>query len=156
MSDLAVYLLGFAQLHVSITDLSKHSVVTALRARRALADQGVIGNESELDIVDTPYISDLPDGLRDIMSSGRYENVLFCDICKEGPGSNTLSSTIMGLKKEGILPDKWDFVAAPRTYNPLGNVVTFLNEEDIIGAYKNMLSGDDQKQSRVDDMSWIA
>lgn len=46
----------------------------------------------------------------------------------------------MGLKKDGLLPAKWDFVAAPRTYNPLGNVITFLNEEDIVTSFKNMLA----------------
>jgi len=119
----------------------QHSVVTALRARRALAEQNFIDHEREIDIIDSPYISGgVPDGLRNALSNGRYEYVLFCDICKEGPGSNTLSSTIMALKKDGILPAKWDFVAAPRTYNPLGSVVTFLNEEDIIDAYKRRLS----------------
>mmetsp|Transcript_1141 Transcript_1141/g.2241 ORF Transcript_1141/g.2241 Transcript_1141/m.2241 type:complete len:816 (-) Transcript_1141:200-2647(-) len=116
-----------------------NGVVTALRARRDLAEQKVIGHESEIDIIDSPYISDIPDGLRDALSNGRYDTVLFCDICKEGPGSNTLSSIIMGLKKDGILPAKWDFVAAPRTYNPLGNMVTFLNEEDIIGSFRKLI-----------------
>jgi len=46
----------------------------------------------------------------------------------------------MGLKSTGILPKKWEFVAAPRTYNPLGNVVTFLNEEDITRSFKKMIS----------------
>jgi len=42
---------------------------------------------------------------------------------------------IVGLKKKGLLPQKWDFVAAPRVYNPLGNTVAFLNEDDIIGSF---------------------
>ncbi|KAL7535778.1 hypothetical protein ACHAXR_008436 [Thalassiosira sp. AJA248-18] len=117
-----------------------NGVVTALRARRALAEQEVINHESEIDIIDSPYLSDIPEGLRDLLAKGIYEDVLFADICKEGPGSNILSSTVMGLKKDGILPAKWDFVAAPRTYNPLGNVVTFLNEEDIISSFKSMVS----------------
>ena len=116
------------------------SVVTALRARLALVERNIIEYESEIDIIDSPYLSDIPRGLHDAMSNGTYELVLFADICKEGPGSNILSSTIMGLKKEGILPYKWDFVAAPRTYNPLGNEITFLNEEDIMEAYKKLTS----------------
>jgi pyruvate/2-oxoglutarate/acetoin dehydrogenase E1 component len=115
-----------------------NGVVTALHARRSLAEQKVISNENELDIIDTPYISDIPDGLCDALSNGQYEKVLFCDICKEGPGSNVLSSTVMEMKKRGILPAKWDFVAAPRTYNPLGKTITFLNEEDIIRAYMTL------------------
>ena len=111
-----------------------------MRARRALAEQEVIESESELDIIDSPYLSDVPTGLRDAITNGRYDHALFCDVCKEGPGSNVLSSTIMSLKKEGILPTSWDFVAAPRTYNPLGNTITFLNEDDIVAAYKNLSS----------------
>jgi len=111
-----------------------------LRARRALAEQKVIDSESELDIIDSPYLSNVPNGLHDVVASGRHEHVFFCDVCKEGPGSNVLSSTIMSLKKQGILPTSWDFVAAPRTYNTLGNTTTFLNEEDIIRAYTNLIS----------------
>jgi hypothetical protein len=118
----------------------KFSVVTALRARRALADRKFINSESDLDIIDSPYLSNVPNGLRDAVASGRYEHVLFCDVCKEGPGSNVLSSTITSIKELGILPKSWEFVAAPRIYNPLGNTITFLNEEDIIRAYTNLIS----------------
>lgn len=124
-----------------------NGVVTALRARRALVEQKVIDHENEITIADSPYLSEVPDGLRELMTRGNYDTVLFCDICKEGPGSNILSSTIMGLKKDGILPNKWDFVAAPRTYNPLGNVVTFLNEEDIMSSFKKMLIKEDTASS---------
>ena len=110
-----------------------------MRARHALATQKIIDDEREIDIIDSPYISGIPKGLRDALSSGQYELALFADICKEGPGANILSSTIMGLQKDRILPF-WGFVAAPRTYNPLGNVITFLNEEDIIEAYRKMIS----------------
>ena len=111
-----------------------------MRARHTLATQKIIDDEREIDIIDSPYISGIPKGLRDALSSGQYELALFADICKEGPGSNILSSTIMGLQKDRILPEKWEFVSAPRTYNPLGNVITFLNEEDIIEAYRKMIS----------------
>ncbi|KAL9190817.1 hypothetical protein ACHAXT_000523 [Thalassiosira profunda] len=117
-----------------------NGVVTALRARQALVEQKLIGHESEVDIVDSPYISDVPDGLRRSLATGNYESVLFADICKEGPGSNTLSSTVMALKKDDLLPAKWNFVAAPRTYNPLGNTVTFLNEQDIIASFEKTIA----------------
>ena len=119
---------------------SLYSVVTALRARQALGTQKIIGDEREIDIIDLPYLSDIPKGLSDVLSSGQYEFALFADICKSGPGSNILSSTIMGLQKDRILPARWNFVAAPRTYNPLGNIITFLNEDDIIKAYRKMIS----------------
>ena len=112
-----------------------NGVVTSLRARKVLVEREIIGHEGELDILDCPYISAIPDGLRNVMSSEQYEGVIFADICKEGPGSNVLESMIVGLKKEGLLPSQWEFVAAPRAYNPLGNTVTFLNEDDIISSF---------------------
>ena len=115
-----------------------NGVVTALRARKSLLSQNLVASEDDLDIVDCPYISDIPDGLRNAISTNQYSSVLFCDICKEGPGSNVLSSMVMGLKKEKLLPQKWGFVGAPRTYNPLGNTVTFLNADDIIGSFQNV------------------
>ena len=69
--------------------MTKHSVVTALRARRVLAEQNVISHESEINIIDSPYISDIPNGLRDALSNASYDTVLFCDICKEGPQDQT-------------------------------------------------------------------
>lgn len=115
-----------------------NGVVTALKARRSMLEQNLIESEDEVNIVDCPYISGIPDGLRSIVSTNQYKTVLFCDICKEGPGSNVLSSMVMGLNQEKLLPEKWAFVGAPRTYNPLGNTVTFLNEEDIVGSFVSM------------------
>tara|TARA_B110000208_G_C11661640_1_gene391876 strand:- start:402 stop:530 length:129 start_codon:yes stop_codon:yes gene_type:complete len=31
----------------------------------------------------------------------------------------------------GALPEKWQVKTAPKTYNPLGNITTFLNVEDV-------------------------
>lgn len=126
---------GFNGKHLIVT--YGNGVITSLRARRSLAKQKIIISEEDVDIVDCPYISDIPNGLRDAISSNQYADgsILFCDVCKEGPGSNVLSSMVMGLKRENLLPSKWGFVAAPRTYNPLGNTVTFLNEDDIIGSF---------------------
>ena len=112
-----------------------NGVVTALRARQILVERCVISSSDELDILDCPYISAIPDGLRNALSIRMYEGVIFADICKEGPGSNVLSAMIVGLKKEGLLNSNWEFVAAPRTYNPLGNLTTFLNEDDIISSF---------------------
>ena len=115
-----------------------NGVVTALRARKALVERDIIGHDNELDILDCPYISDIPDGLRNALSPRQYEGVIFADICKEGPGSNVLGSLLIGLKKEDLLPQKWEFIAAPRTYNPLGNTVTFLNEDDIVASFQKL------------------
>jgi 2-oxoisovalerate dehydrogenase E1 component len=113
-----------------------NGVVTALHARQDLVKLGLLANEESLDIIECPCISDIPDGLREILN--RYEMVLFADICKEGPGGNVLSPMICSLHQEHLLPAKWQLVSAPRTYNPLGSMVTFLNKEDIVGAFKKM------------------
>jgi pyruvate/2-oxoglutarate/acetoin dehydrogenase E1 component len=115
-----------------------NGVVTALQARRDLVREGIIVDESQLDIIDSPYLSGVSKELEVAMSD--YPNgVLFADICKEGPGSNIFSSIIMVLKEHGSLPDRWAFCGAPRTYNPLGSNVTFLNRDTIKQAFvKNL------------------
>lgn len=110
-----------------------NGVVTALQARKALFEKDMIANETELDVIDCPYISAVPDGLKEIVHE--YDGVVFADICKDGPGSNVLSSMVMNLHGEHLLPQKWEFVGAPRAYNPLGSFVTFLNVSDIEKAF---------------------
>lgn len=117
-----------------------NGVVTALQARKALADQGFVKCESDIDIIDCPYLSGVPKGLEEILPS--YDGIVFADICKEGPGSNVFSSMIMQLQEKGLLPsssDSWIFVGAPRTYNPLGSTVTFLSKERIESAVQRLL-----------------
>lgn len=106
-----------------------NGVVTALQARKAMVDR-IEMDPTELDVIDCPYLSDIPLGLKEVI--GQYKGVLFADICKEGPGSNIFSSMIVTLQREDSLPSNWGFIAAPRTYNPLGNTITFLSQEDII------------------------
>jgi len=113
-----------------------NGVVTALQARKAMISR----IEMELDVIDCPYLSDVPIGLKEVI--GQYKGVLFADICKEGPGSNVLSPMISQLKAENSLPNNWEFVAAPRTYNPLGNTITFLSQEDIIDAFGRIVARD--------------
>jgi 2-oxoisovalerate dehydrogenase E1 component len=116
-----------------------NGVVTSLQARRALFESSVISSEEELDIIDCPYLSGVPDGLRHIV--GQYAGgIIFADICKDGPGSNVLSSMASSLHREELLPNNWDLVAAPRTYNPLGGFQTFLNADDIVDACKKVLN----------------
>jgi hypothetical protein len=69
----------------------------------------------------------------------QYSGVVFADICKEGPGSSVLSSMVTRLHDDGNLPSTWKLVAAPRTYNPLGSIATFLNVPDIVDATKTVL-----------------
>jgi len=115
-----------------------NGVVTSLQARKGLVDQKVVGGEDEIDVIDCPYLSSVPAGLEKML--GDYDHVLFADICKEGPGSNVFSSMITSLHQRGSLPESWGFVGAPRTYNPLGSTVTFLNQDTIEEAMAKLLN----------------
>jgi 2-oxoisovalerate dehydrogenase E1 component len=106
-----------------------NGVVTALQARGVLSGSKQF-SQDDIDVIDCPYLSETPDGLKEI--SMGYSGLLFADICKTGPGSNVLANTIVSLQGEGKLPERWEHVAAPRTYNPLGSTSTFLNTEDIV------------------------
>mmetsp|Transcript_31006 Transcript_31006/g.47500 ORF Transcript_31006/g.47500 Transcript_31006/m.47500 type:complete len:849 (+) Transcript_31006:121-2667(+) len=121
-----------------------NGVVTSLQARKSLIGKGVIKSEDELDIIDCPYISAVPKGLKEVVRG--YKGILFADICKEGPGGNVLSSMITMLHKEELLPNKWLFVGAPRTYNPLGSTATFLNVPDIEQAFMTLSSEEKPRQ----------
>jgi len=134
-----------------------NGVVESMQARRGLVDRQVITTEEELDLIDCPYLSDVPKGLERLLApsiddSGRaccYDHVLFSDICKEGPASNIFSSTITTLRqKKQLLPESWAFVGAPRTCNPLGSTVTFLNSDRIECAVKEMVGLDHGHGSR--------
>jgi pyruvate/2-oxoglutarate/acetoin dehydrogenase E1 component/TPP-dependent pyruvate/acetoin dehydrogenase alpha subunit len=111
-------------------------VVTSLQARRLLATKMVLRSESELDIIDCCFLSDIPNGLRAVI--GGYKGVVFADICKQGPGS-ILSSLSCSLRTAGLLPDVWELISSPRTYNPLGSVVTFLSAEDVAKTVETMM-----------------
>jgi len=115
-----------------------NGVVTSLQARRSLLESGLIASENEVDVIDCPYLSDVPDGLHDII--GQYRGILFADPCKAGPGSSVLAPMVTFLQDKGMLPaNKWKLVAAPRTYNPLGSLVTFLNVDDIVLRFKEII-----------------
>ncbi|CAB9498379.1 oxoisovalerate dehydrogenase subunit beta [Seminavis robusta] len=112
-----------------------NGVVTALQARKSLVMKGLLQSDEELDILDCPLLSTVPAGLKKALP--QYEGVLFADVCKEGP-SNVLSSMIVSLHDDGVLQCPWVSAFAPRTYNPLGSVETFLNVDDIESAWKKL------------------
>ena len=89
-----------------------NGVVTSLQARHRLVERGVLGGPSQLDVIDCPYLSDVPDSLEEILKD--YDQVVFADICKEGPGSNVFPSMITTLQQRNALPSDWSFVGAPR------------------------------------------
>jgi len=116
-----------------------NGVVAALQARQQLVAMGALTSVDDLDVIDCPYLSSTPQGLKDTISQYRDGKILFADICKEGPSGCVLSNMVCSLRSEGILPHHWELVSAPRTYNPLGNMSTFLNEDDIVSAFKTLL-----------------
>jgi TPP-dependent pyruvate/acetoin dehydrogenase alpha subunit/pyruvate/2-oxoglutarate/acetoin dehydrogenase E1 component len=114
-----------------------NGVVASLQARKDLVEHGVLSKEADLDVIDCPFLSGVPSGLENALKD--YDHVVFADICKEGPGSNVFSSMIVSLQQRGTLPPHWAFVGAPRTYNPLGSTVTFLNRDTIENAVTKLL-----------------
>jgi hypothetical protein len=67
-----------------------------------------------------------------------YDVPSVSDICKQG--QNPYSGMVTELQSGGNLPPSWECVAAPRTYNPLGNMVTFLSVDDIVQAVGRLCS----------------
>ena len=104
-----------------------NGVVTALQAKHVLENEL---NVKGVTVIDSPYLSDVPSGLRDIVPS--FETLVFADVCKQG--QQPLAGHITTLQNEGRLPARWRSVAASRTYNPLGTTLTFTSRDDIIGA----------------------
>ena len=117
-------------------------VVTCLRARKILLETSEVGAR-DVDIIDCPYLNNVPDGLKEVLRE--YEYVLFADICKEG--QNPLSTMITILQNQDALPKYWRLISAQPTYNPLGNLLTFLSEDDIIGAYKKIKAFNNTRRS---------
>lgn len=85
-----------------------------------------------IDVIDCPLISEVPNGLRERLSSYKYNHVIFADVCKEGP--SPLSSMVVKLQMDKLLPSSWSCIQAARTYNPLGSTITFLGRDDIVHA----------------------
>jgi len=129
--DIRRYGVGAKAVVVSYGD----GVVTCLRAQQALSETCEM-EDYNFDVIDCPYLNDIPDGLKEVL--GDYEYVLFADICKEG--QNPFSVMVTKLQNQDVLPKNWRFVSAQPTYNPLGNLLTFLCEEDIIAAYNDLVT----------------
>lgn len=113
-----------------------NGVPTALKAAKAM-----MGSASpaytNIAVVEAPYLSAPAGDLRRYLQSHAHAAptapVVFADICKAAMAP--LASISTQLHSEGSLEGrKWALTAAADTYNPLGNLVTFLSEEDIQGA----------------------
>lgn len=110
-----------------------NGVPTSLNALKTMNDDSVI-------VLDVPYLStsSIPSGLRALLEENKeIKNILFAEVCKEGV--NPLSGRAVQLKNEKLLKGKeWAVAAASPTYNPLGSIITFLNENQIVAAVQEL------------------
>eukprot|EP00051_Salpingoeca_urceolata_P001437 m.41009 g.41009 ORF g.41009 m.41009 type:complete len:889 (+) comp11422_c0_seq2:841-3507(+) len=99
-------------------------VLNALRVRDDLLEQFP---SLDVAVIDSPYLSSAKDGLREAVSD--KSRVLFVDTCKQG--QHPLAGIITQLQSERLLPSAWQCVAALPTYNPLGQTLTFVSDDDV-------------------------
>jgi 2-oxoisovalerate dehydrogenase E1 component len=115
-----------------------NGVVTSVQARHSLGETHD-GSTTTFDIVDCPLLSEVPQGLIDLLEAGRgqYRSILFVDVCKQG--QNPLAGHASMLQNRGLLDGvQWRMVTSQRTYNPLGSMITFVSQEDVIEAYHEL------------------
>jgi len=118
----------FDTVHVHESKTSKKAVVTygngvveAFKAREDGAD---------FTIIDCPLLSAVPKSL----DLSQYEEVIFFDNCKEG--QNPLAGLLW--KMQSHCPERlpangrWRCIAAPNTYNPLGQLSTFITKSELM------------------------
>jgi 2-oxoisovalerate dehydrogenase E1 component len=112
-----------------------NGVHAALLAQRELAAPSSPAAGLRVAVVDCPLLSEVPAGLAALASHCRH--MVFVDVCKTATGP--LDSFVAQLQGQGRLPARWRSISAPRTYNPLGNTVTFINKQDILKACQEAL-----------------
>ena len=105
-----------------------NGVVAALEARALLEARGDFAGR--VHVIDCPYLSAVPTGLRTAVQEGGFGAVLFADVCKKGVGA-PLDAHAVSMHSDLALPPTWSICHAARAYNPLGNEVTFLNADHI-------------------------
>ena len=104
-----------------------NGVVSSLIAMEELNKEGVSAI-----VIDCPYLSKPPKQLREHVQGGGFQNIIFADVCKEGAGM-PLGGIANSLQNEGLLDSMyWRVIGAAPTYNPLGNMVTFLDTQNIL------------------------
>ena len=112
-------------------------------AREAQKELQLEYGYSNVIVVDTPYLSDVPKEftqfLKQIVNEyGNNAKIVFADICKEG--QNPFNGYISKLQNSGLLSKfgHWLSVAAQYTYNPLGQDLTFLNKQDVVDTVRKL------------------
>lgn len=86
-------------------------------------------------VLDVPYLSGVGNSLRDAVQ--QFDRVVFADVCKFG--QHPQASMVAQLQNDGLLPPKWCSIGACPTYNPLGQMLTFLSAEDIKNAIEKVM-----------------
>lgn len=100
----------------------------------------------QFDVCDCPLLSTAPLGLTNLCKE--YDCVLFADVCKEGqnPLASHMVAVMNAQQDENVAaPAKkrkattMKCIAAQRTYNPLGTVLSFLNRNDMEAGIRSLL-----------------
>lgn len=116
-----------------------NALPTSLLAADELVQKGIVSSK-HIYVVDCPYLSSPPKQLLELFSKLSRENtrVVFADVCKEGSGM-PLAGFAINLQNQLLLPSKWKVVGSTPTYNPLGQLVTFISSDDIESTVISML-----------------
>jgi hypothetical protein len=106
---------------------------TSLIAANNMVEKGTFAPEEVL-VVDSPYLTHPPKQLelllQELRQSSPHAALVLADICKEGPAM-PFASFVVKLQAANLLPVRWGAVGATNTYNPLGQLLTFLSPEDV-------------------------
>jgi hypothetical protein len=80
-----------------------------------------------VDVIDCPLLSEVPDGIKELLQYFRYDRVIFADVIKEEP--SPLINMIVQLQAEKLIPDGWVFLQAPTSNSPprIDDIVSSLN-----------------------------
>lgn len=102
-------------------------VLASLQAAHTLQTE----HNVDTTVVDTPYLTAVSDQTRALLS--QHAAVVFVDVCKQG--HEPLLAHVSQLQREGRLNGKpWATAASLATYNPLGSLQTFVNDDDVVEA----------------------
>ncbi|CAE7489286.1 unnamed protein product, partial [Symbiodinium microadriaticum] len=105
------------------------------------AMQRMINNQNdaadEIAVIDSPYLSSPPAALVRVLQ--QFDHVVFADVSKEG-ASMIFGGFVVQLQNKKLLGPSWRVVGAQPTYNPLGQLLTFLSSEDIESAAHALLN----------------
>jgi hypothetical protein len=92
-------------------------------------------------VLDCPTLGRATQGMREVLQRYPDAALVFADVCKAGqhPFAGVTYELLQSANDDDgsrapLKGRRWQVVAAPPTYNPLGCTVTFLNERDIVGA----------------------